>query len=88
MWNEEAEKRIRADLENLKPSEQLYVTGETGDVRHRFVAMLTNQSGINTGRGRYLIACTSCEKLMHEATTGPLERMTQHLTEFSRGAKA
>lgn len=47
--------------------------------RHRFVVMRTTETGIHSGRPRYLVACTFCNRLVHEATTGPWENIERHL---------
>jgi hypothetical protein len=47
--------------------------------RHHFVVMKTTETGIHSGRSRYLVACTSCEKLLHEATTGVWANIDRHL---------
>ncbi len=54
---------------------------------HLFAIIATNEDGFNSGRRRYAVACTTCERLMHEATTGPLERIEQHLREVQRDAQ-
>lgn len=53
---------------------------------HAFRVTPTNDEGIHTGRRRYKVECISCNKLLHEATTGALERIEQHLREVERNA--
>jgi hypothetical protein len=50
---------------------------------HRFVAIKTKLDGLHTGRPRFFVGCDSCQELLHEATTGPVERMDQHLSHRS-----
>jgi len=46
---------------------------------HVFSFIATSSTGMHSGRRRYCVVCTTCERLLHEATTGPLERMRAHL---------
>lgn len=48
--------------------------------RHQFIVMKTTETGIHSGRSRYLVVCTSCEKLLHEATTGVWPNIQRHLS--------
>lgn len=50
----------------------------------RFLFMATNQDGFHSGRRRYLVVCCTHEKLLHEATTGPVSRVNQHINEILR----
>jgi hypothetical protein len=68
---------IEREIGLLVPGSQLKVIYE----RCRFLVMITNEQGIHTGRPRYLVACTKCEKLLHEATTGPIENIERHVNE-------
>lgn len=72
-----------AKLDQLTPGQLLrfkaIVDKQSGTASHLFVAIATNEDGLHTGRRRYMIGCTTCDKLMHESTTGPLERVDQHL---------
>lgn len=71
----EDEVEIDKRVERLKPGMQLRFRRQ----HHSFLVMATDEVGFHTGRCRYLVACTSCGKLLHEATTGVLPRITQHL---------
>lgn len=52
---------------------------------HGFIAMATTYEGFHTGRRRYLVACVTCESLVHEQTTGPIEHVERHMREKGRG---
>ena len=41
----------------------------------------TGETGINTGRMSYRVECVTCSELLHEATTGTMYRIEQHLKE-------
>ena len=76
------EAALAASLDNLegKFGAQHYLAFEGC----RFLFMATNQDGINSGRRRYLVVCCTHEKLLHEATTGPVPRVEQHVNELLR----
>ena len=40
----------------------------------------TGDKGIHTGRPRYRVTCTACKMVLHENTTGPGVRSTDHLS--------
>jgi len=46
---------------------------------HRFRISATRESGLHTGRRRCRVECQTCEEVVHEATTGPGERIMEHL---------
>lgn len=46
---------------------------------HVFLFVRTCDEGIHSGRPRFLVACETCFELIHEGTTGPVERVEQHL---------
>jgi hypothetical protein len=48
---------------------------------HLFTFIATNQDGLHSGRRRYCVVCSTCEKLAHEATTGPVENARRHVRE-------
>lgn len=50
---------------------------------HLFTFIPTTSLGIHTGRRRYCVVCSSCERLLHEETTGPIHLMNAHLKEPS-----
>lgn len=50
---------------------------------HLFTFIATNQGGLHSGRRRYCVVCSTCEKLAHEATTGPIENARRHVREES-----
>ncbi len=48
------------------------------------VQMLVERTGVlapHTGRDRFKCVCVTCDKVLHEATTGPTLRFEQHLEE-------
>jgi ribosomal protein S27E len=45
----------------------------------RVVISDTGEVGCDTGRPRYRVACLTCGIVIHEATTGPMQRLEQHL---------
>lgn len=72
--------RIDQELSAMAPGELLYAVYYL----HRYVIVRTTEKGIHSGRPRYFVACTTCDKLLHEATTGPACRIEQHFTDVSR----
>lgn len=77
---DEIRAQIDRSLRKLVGGSQLRVVYEG----HRFLVMITNEEGFHTGRARYLVACITCEKLLHEATTGPIENIDRHIRELER----
>lgn len=73
MTNEQ-KKIVESNIAALSKGQQLRV--DVGE--HHNLVMLTNEEGIHSGRPRYLVVCVTCEVLLHEATTGPVERMDHH----------
>lgn len=56
--------------------------GVTYKVHHHDVRFaLTKESGMHTGRSRFHVSCTTCNVLLHEATTGPIQQVERHLRE-------
>ncbi len=51
---------------------------------HMIVLTSVMGTGFHTGRHRFCIACSTCEVLLHEATTGPGPNIERHLREASR----
>lgn len=43
-----------------------------------FRVRATGEVGIDTGRPRFEVYCMTCAELIHEATTGPVTRISQH----------
>lgn len=75
----EQREQIITNLEVLELGDQLRFTIHGVDSgTHGALVMRTNKDGFHTGRPRYLVACESCEKLLHAATTGPIEQMLMH----------
>lgn len=72
-------------LDALKPGELIWYAVKIKEATHGIVLIATREEGIHTSRRRYCVACTTCRVLMHEATTGPLERVEQHVSEVVRG---
>ena len=72
---QEQRKRIESALEKLKAGQQYTFAADEG---HVILVMVTNETGVHSGRPRYLVVCTTCETLLHEATTGVCERTDQH----------
>lgn len=62
-------------LQRVKPSCEFRVTP-------------TLEVGFHTGRRRYKVECVTCEVMLHEATTGPSERIEQHMRELERARNA
>lgn len=73
--NAQQRMQVEAKLEALNKGEQLRLSIDDG---HDVLVMLTNEEGIHSGRPRFLVVCVTCEVLLHEATTGPIERMNVH----------
>lgn len=48
----------------------------------QFTMVNTGEKGFDTGRPRYLVTCDTCSVVLHEATTGPAERINQHLRDI------
>lgn len=46
---------------------------------HSFAFACLNDQGLHSGRFRFMVACVTCEALLHEATTGPESRIGDHL---------
>lgn len=44
----------------------------------------SGEYGFNSGRPRYKVECRTCGVVLHESTTGPMERVNQHLKERAR----
>ena len=57
-------------------------TDAAASMNHEIVIMRTNEEGFHSGRPRYLVACRTCMKLLHEATTGPVENARWHVQGF------
>ena len=77
-----AEKQLAA----LAPGEPLYLHAEKADNgKHTFVAIATTLDGFHSGKRRYLVGCCTCAALLHEATTGPLSHIVEHLHEVTSG---
>lgn len=72
----EQRERIEEKLAKLKPGEQLKMSVDDG---HEMLVMVTDQVGIHSSRPRFLVVCVTCESLVHEATTGPVENITHHV---------
>lgn len=47
----------------------------------------TADTGIHTGRTRFLVVCLDCQETLHHATTGPSSRITHHLSEAHKQPK-
>jgi len=45
---------------------------------HNMRITATGGEGFNTGRPRYRVECLTCRLVVHEATTGPVSRVTSH----------
>lgn len=45
----------------------------------------TGETGINTGRRRFRVHCSTCGVLVHPATTGPDQLAEVHLRDVERG---
>ena len=61
--------------------------GNTAEVKrdgHVFHVTATRHTGWNTGRRRYMVECLTCKEVLHEATTGPDQRIESHLREVKR----
>lgn len=71
MTEEEANEAISV----LGAGDQLRLSVGSG---HRCVVMLTNYSGIHTGKPTYLVACVECDELLHARTTGPVWHIRSH----------
>lgn len=54
---------------------------ETAPSDCEFQVSPTNETGFHSGRTRYRVECMTCSKLLHEATTGPMCRIEEHLKE-------
>jgi len=46
---------------------------------HVFQFVKLTETGFHTDRFRFCVICLTCNVVLHEATTGPLERVGQHL---------
>lgn len=68
---------LSEELSALVPGKPLHV----GYEGHIFVLIKTTETALTSGRHRFLVGCTSCNRLIHEATTGPTERVREHLSE-------
>jgi hypothetical protein len=44
----------------------------------------TGQEGLHTGRRRYAVKCLTCNEVLHEGTTGPADRINQHLRDVAK----
>lgn len=78
---------LESILERLEPGELVHVNYDVpGERHHAMVAIKTTLDGFHSGRARFFVGCTSvdCNTLMHEATTGPLSRMEDHVLRFAR----
>lgn len=72
------DEQVEKLLSELGLGVQLQVTVPEAP-RHRFVVMKTLQTGLHSGRPRYLVVCTACEKLLHDATTGVWPNIQRHI---------
>ncbi len=79
IFTEEWRHAVERDLDKLKPG----AVAEYLLDGHSIVIVATSESGIHTGRGRFFVCCIDCRELLHEATTGPLGRVDQHLAHRS-----
>lgn len=61
-------------LPDLKDGDAMNHT--VGD--HTFKITTTDKDGINTGRRRYRVECTTCAVEVHPATTGPMQMADMH----------
>lgn len=59
-------------------------TAEIVESGHVFHVTATRLDGFHTGRRRYMVECLTCKATIHEATTGPRERIGQHVEEVAR----
>jgi hypothetical protein len=78
--NEEHEDQLELALDKLLMGGVLY--WRQGD--HTFMFIATREQSIHTGRRRFCVVCSTCERLIHEATTGPIERLNDHLRSSRR----
>ena len=53
---------------------------------HAFMAIRTGELALHSSRPRFLVACATCEELLHEATTGPIPNIERHLKESTTSA--
>jgi hypothetical protein len=77
---DEQRKLIDSNIAALSKGQQLRVDVDD----HHNLVMLTDQEGFHSRRPRYLVVCVTCETLLHEATTGPVERMVNHMQDGYR----
>lgn len=64
--------------------ERSQFTRQITDTKHIILTMGTSESGLHSGRRRYLLVCTACEQLLHEATTGVKARIEDHIAAHAR----
>lgn len=80
---------LRVALELWRPSwlSPLGVYQDAGPVRaesfaiggHTIAIVPHRERATMTGRRRYFVECVTCDRVLHEATTGPYCRVEQHL---------
>ena len=61
---------------------ELLTVGEFRDFMldgHQLRVTATSEVGCDSGRRRYRVECLTCNEVVHEATTGPRERLAFHL---------
>lgn len=73
---EEQRRRIEDVLSKLQKGHQYKLSI---DEDHEVLVMLTDSVGVHSQRSRFLVVCVTCEALLHEATTGPIEHMERHV---------
>lgn len=68
-----------AHLSHVHNSSRRAVPPSERPAQHHLVVTPTNREAVHTGRPLFRVECLSCHDLIHEETTGPGERVTQHL---------
>lgn len=76
---------IDARIATLRSGEVWHTSATFQGRSHNFVIIATEMDGLNTGRRRCAVACSTCERFLHEATTGTSSRIDSHLREGRDG---
>lgn len=76
---------VDAMLRLLQPGQQFIFTASSNGDEHAFIAVALEESGMHSGRRRFLVVCLSCRMLLHEATTGPTCWPEEHVLNKSAG---
>ena len=80
-------KEIQALLPWKEPEHWMEDNGADCDVTigdHHFTIRATGETGINSGRKRWAVTCTSCNEVVHPGSTSATAQIDMHLTRTHR----